>query len=49
MRIDFMNMNIENCILCNKEIPLSTDHSIEDEGYMIVCNDCRDEIGNGGI
>ena len=35
------------CIDCGTDIPSSTDHS-SDEPYMFVCNDCRDEIGNGG-
>jgi len=38
----------DKCIKCGTELPHSTDHAIEDEGYMIICNDCRDDIGNGG-
>ncbi len=35
------------CLQCGTDIPSSTDHA-SDEPYMFVCNDCRDEIGNGG-
>ena len=37
----------KKCLQCGIDIPASTDHST-DEPYMFVCNDCRDEIGNGG-
>ena len=36
------------CLGCGKDIPASTDHA-SDEPYMFICNDCRDEIGNGGL
>ena len=36
------------CIDCGIDIPASTDHA-SDEPYMFICNDCRDEIGNGGL
>ena len=35
------------CLHCGTNILASTDHAT-DEPYMFVCNDCRDEIGNGG-
>jgi hypothetical protein len=39
-------MKTFKCLDCGIDIPASTDHST-DEPYMFVCNDCRDEIGNG--
>ena len=45
LRTDIMIKDMK-CIDCGTDIPSSTDHA-SDEPYMFVCNDCRDEIGNG--
>ena len=39
-------MKTFKCLDCGTDIKASTDHST-DEPYMFICNDCRDEIGNG--
>ena len=41
-------MSDMKCLHCGTNILASTDHAT-DEPYMFVCNNCRDEIGNGGV
>ena len=45
--IEKILMGNDVCVECSTVIKWSTDHKLETESYMLLCNDCRDSIGNG--